>query len=96
MDLPRLHGGEALQARGSGEGNNGRQERLREGDLVFYTESMAWVHGATCRTRLEGVGGISGRRCALSLGVWMAVSVALWCSRNGRGFSEGADRMACG
>jgi hypothetical protein len=35
MHSPRLHGGEALQVRGSGEGKNGRQERLQEGDSVF-------------------------------------------------------------
>jgi hypothetical protein len=28
------------------------------GGLGFYTETMAWVHGATRRTRLEGVGGV--------------------------------------
>jgi hypothetical protein len=31
----RLHGGEALQVRESGEGKNGQQEMLQEGDSVF-------------------------------------------------------------
>jgi hypothetical protein len=69
MDSPRLHSGEVLQVRGSGEGKEwATRQALREG-LGFYSESLAWVHGATRRTRLEGVGSVSGRCCALSLGV---------------------------
>jgi hypothetical protein len=41
MDSPRLHNGEALQVRGSGERSNGQQERFWEGDSVFILNPRA-------------------------------------------------------
>jgi hypothetical protein len=42
MDSPRLHDGERLQVRGSGERErNGQQERLWEGDSVFILNPRA-------------------------------------------------------
>jgi hypothetical protein len=68
MDSPRLHDGEALQVRGSGEREEWATGEASGGGLGFYIESTGWVHGATRRTGLEGVGGASGRHCALSPG----------------------------
>jgi hypothetical protein len=50
-------------------------ETSREG-LGLYTGSLA--QGARCMllTELDGEGGVSGRRCEPSPGVWVAVSVA--------------------
>jgi hypothetical protein len=69
MDSPRLHGGEAMQVRGSGEGKELATEGASREGLGLYTESMARDVWCTRRTGLDGVGGVSGWRCALSLGV---------------------------
>jgi hypothetical protein len=46
------------------------------GRLRFYTGSLARGARCTRRTELDSEGGVSGRRCELSLGVWVAVLVA--------------------
>jgi hypothetical protein len=45
MDWSRLHGGEALQVRESGEGENERQERVLEGVSGFISPDG---HGLGC------------------------------------------------
>jgi hypothetical protein len=68
MDLSQLHGGEALQVRGSEEEANGRQERVPERVSVYIT---GWVRSRVHRRwmPLGIVGGSLRRHCALSLGV---------------------------
>jgi hypothetical protein len=75
-ETERRHREKVLQGERSGVGGMCARSRAPRMAGEFYTETMAWVHGATHRTRLEGVGGVSGQRCALSLGVWTVASVA--------------------
>jgi hypothetical protein len=69
MDSPRLQGGEDEQERGSAEGKEWVTGEASGEGLGLYTESMAQGVRCTRRTGLDGEGGVSGRRCALSLGV---------------------------
>jgi hypothetical protein len=73
-----------------GERECGGEEWRREEDsrerLGFYTGFL--VLGARCtrRVELDAEGGVSGRHCRLSLGMWLAVSVVQRSGRGGLGF----------
>jgi hypothetical protein len=71
----------------------------REEDLVFSVSSSLALYcwsrpslGCTYCKPLDGVGGALGRHCRLSLGMQVAVSVALWSGRNRVGFTGRASR----
>jgi hypothetical protein len=72
----------------SGEGANGRKERVPEGVPGLYSEEVGVVYGAPRRKRLAVAGGALGRHCALGAGVCSVSSVAAWFGRNMGGFSQ--------
>jgi hypothetical protein len=74
----------------------------REEDLVFSVSSSLALYcwsrpslGCSYCKPLDGVGGALGRHCRLSLGMQVAVSVALWFGRNRVGFTGRASRSVC-
>jgi hypothetical protein len=76
MGLHRLQCGEAWRVRGSGERKEwATGEASREG-LGLYIGSLAQGARCTLRMELDGEGGVPGRRCEPSPGIWVAVSVA--------------------
>jgi hypothetical protein len=71
------------------------RESSREG-WGFYTELLVLGAWCTHRVALDVEGGVSGRHCRLSLGMWSAVSAVNWCGRNRRGFSDMAGKTGHG